>query len=742
MGLIDIFISNVFDIYPSPKFTAFFLENKSLDISKILNHDFLKVSLVFARLWKNIYKTYPTKKDFVTFTDTFKIIPEACNTTFDQPFFERFLNDVFHLKLGLIKLLDTSKILQDVHSYISQLKDSKFIEKELIEKWKYRFCSEGTQTTNLLMTFASIYKAYSPPLIYEYQINPVSNNYNENVEFNLQDDEFLNEHEKIQYTIYRDHHFILKLIDSIGVQFDTHIPDHVLNAILKASTSTDKYIIFINSQPDSKHDPSLSFNVPPYLQSMFPAIFSNYILISDKQHPTVKSLSVSRDRAIFYIHAHKPISNQQSPSITDTYDRVIVNSISNYQENKTLKYYILLDPTNIQSDAKKVDILCDKTTNEKFQKDIKEAGYTCTTDPNCQPKYLFDLTNSFDLLDYMDRGTIPFVQDNHPMIKNMVTGIKSKNPFDTLTDLDDVVLQNIKRNLKYINILKHPSLFEYAFKQHLELSCHSRNITSKNGILIYLSFIYRYFMKNIEKLTGLEDKNSRSTQYKVVLIDDRPSPLSVMSILFTLSNLNVMWSCKIYTTKKGQKYYEELLGDIVDVIVYEPLDVPKFHIDVYNNILKSADFWRSINAEKTLIIQNDGILLRPNIEPFMKFDYVGASWVDNVSNEYIKKHITEDLVGNGGFSLRTNELMVRICEQYTKEKTWLFFKNITQIPEDVYTIYCLKQLEKSIVNLPNFQQGVAFASEEVCNLASIGIHKIWSYHTHDVIEKYFNGVLN
>lgn len=744
MGLIDIFISNVFDIYPSQKFTASFLEDKSLDVSRILKHDFLKVSLVYSKLWKSLYKTYPTKKDFITFMDTFKIIPEACNTNFDQPFFERFFNDVFHLKLGLIKLIDTGKILADLQSYISQLNDPKFIERELIEKWKYRFQAHESLSTNLLMTFAAMYKSYTPPKIYEYQINPISYNYNENVEFSDQDNDFLNEHEKIQYTIYRDHHFIMKLIDSTGIQLDenTTISKHTFQCMIKAASTTDKHIILFNS-PTHQHDPALCFKVPPTLQDVIPSIFFNYIFVSDKQYPTIKSLSSNRDHAIYYINSDNLIQNTQSPNITDTYDRIIVNSISNYKENQTLKYYILLDPTPPPNPtAKQVDILCDKQSNDKYQKDIKEDGYTCTTDTNCQPKYLFDMPNSFSTLDYMAQGVIPFTPDNNPLVKNMVTGIKTKNPFDALIEIDKVVLDNIRKNLNYIKILKHSSLYEYAFKQHLELSCHSRNTSPKNGILVYLSFIYRYFLKNIDKITSLEDKKSRSKQYKVVLIDNRPSPLSVMSILFTLSNLNVMWSCQLYTTKAAKQYYEDAIGDIAEIIPYDPLDVPKFHIDVYNNILKSPEFWRTIDAEKTLIIQNDGILLRPNIDPYMNFDYIGASWVDNVGNEYIKKHITEDLVGNGGFSLRTNEYMIRICEQFIKEKNWLFFKNITQMPEDVYTIYCLKKLDSTTVNLPNFHQGAAFASEEVCNLASIGIHKLWSYHTYDVIEKYFNTVLN
>jgi hypothetical protein len=169
------------------------------------------------------------------------------------------------------------------------------------------------------------------------------------------------------------------------------------------------------------------------------------------------------------------------------------------------------------------------------------------------------------------------------------------------------------------------------------------------------------------------------------------------------------------------------------------LDVTRFHIDVYNNILKSADFWKSIDAEKTLIIQDDGVLLRTGIDKFLKYDYIGASWVDTDANEYIKNEVSNDLVGNGGFSLRTNKYMIQICEFFKKEKLWLFYKNLTQIPEDVYFVYGLKRIKDTI--MPSYNTGIEFASEEICNKASLGLHKLWSYHHAETVFEFFAGVL-
>lgn len=82
--------------------------------------------------------------------------------------------------------------------------------------------------------------------------------------------------------------------------------------------------------------------------------------------------------------------------------------------------------------------------------------------------------------------------------------------------------------------------------------------------------------------------------------------------------------------------------------------------------------------------------------------------------------------------------MIEICEKFIKEKTWLFYKNMTQIPEDVYFVY---GLEKLGAKMPSYQEGSDFSSEEICNMSSKGLHKLWSYHIAETTFNYLNGVL-
>ncbi len=85
-------------------------------------------------------------------------------------------------------------------------------------------------------------------------------------------------------------------------------------------------------------------------------------------------------------------------------------------------------------------------------------------------------------------------------------------------------------------------------------------------------------------------------------------------------------------------------------------------------MLKKESFWSTLNAEKVLIFQADSIMLRSGIEKFLKYDYIGAPW-DLRSNrpalEAFNNKVINEIVGNGGFSLRTTSVMINISNKYS-----------------------------------------------------------------------------
>lgn len=748
MGLLELFISNVFDIYPNSEFVKQFIDGQTLNMSKLLSHPFLKLTIVYSYVWHEIYKTYPTKRDFVNFVNVTKTLPESFNPASfsDKTFVEKVLNTFMHAKMGIMKHLDTMAIFNSIQELATDLDVHNNVQEHLLKKWQHRFvCPQVPSTPNLLTRFASMMNSYKPPNIYDYQINPVTGSFNETVLFGELDNAFMTESEKIQYTMYKDNHFMAKLIDNIGLLFDSsvdvmpkHVTDPLLGVIVKVAAD-HKYLSVINPPTCVSWDPEYTFHVGAHMMHMLPSVFSNFVCVSNRENPQQRGLSANRDCSIYYLWARKPIQCQEKPEITKTYDRYLINNLDFSTSKAKINKYFVLDPAPMPGSP--AQVLCGPTTYKLYKEELEHAGYNTTDDTTCCPEYVIDLYQELDLPSYMANGSIPIAGKDYNMcIVPFVTGLSCYGgPADALKKLDPVVANNIRENIKVFSFLKDRSVYEYYLKKHFDLSCPTRTINSRNGLLLYMNFVYLYFMRNLTKIVGLEDGSSRDSQYKVVLLDNRANPLSVFSVLFTLSNLNVGWSCKIYTSTPAIPYYKKFLGRVAEISHLPVLDIPRFHIDIYNNILKSADFWRSIKSIKTLVIQDDGVLLRPGIERFMEYDFVGASWVDNVANQYIKENITEDLVGNGGFSLRTNSHMINICENFKKEKSWLFYKNITQIPEDVYFVYGLKRTDGS--RMPSFQVGTEFASEEVCNMGSIGVHKLWSYHIADVTQRFFNSLL-
>ena len=68
-------------------------------------------------------------------------------------------------------------------------------------------------------------------------------------------------------------------------------------------------------------------------------------------------------------------------------------------------------------------------------------------------------------------------------------------------------------------------------------------------------------------------------------------------------------------------------------------------------MLLDSSFWRRFYGEKLLIFQEDTIIFRKLDQKFLEYDYIGAPLEDYS-------------IGNGGLSLRSKSIMIKICEKY------------------------------------------------------------------------------
>lgn len=149
--------------------------------------------------------------------------------------------------------------------------------------------------------------------------------------------------------------------------------------------------------------------------------------------------------------------------------------------------------------------------------------------------------------------------------------------------------------------------------------------------------------------------------------------------------------------------------------VWDHLDIKSLHD--YNRILTSKEFWKEVPFEKVLIFQMDSTLLRPGIEEFLKYDYVGAPWK-------FQNH-----GGNGGLSLRTKDVMLDIIDSnpYKGEAPHGY--------EDVYFSNML--LTGKYGKLAPREVCKQFSCESIFELGTLGYHaidKYLSYHECEMIK--------
>lgn len=135
----------------------------------------------------------------------------------------------------------------------------------------------------------------------------------------------------------------------------------------------------------------------------------------------------------------------------------------------------------------------------------------------------------------------------------------------------------------------------------------------------------------------------------------------------------------------------------------------------YNKLLTSKEFWEAIPFDKVLITQMDAEMLRPGIEEFLEYDYIGAPLY----------HIDFPCM-NGGFSLRDKKAMLDVIRDnpYQGESVHGY--------EDIY--FC-NELKKKNSTLPTKEVAQLFSVETIFGLGSLGIHAIEKWHSKEKCEQ-------
>jgi hypothetical protein len=220
----------------------------------------------------------------------------------------------------------------------------------------------------------------------------------------------------------------------------------------------------------------------------------------------------------------------------------------------------------------------------------------------------------------------------------------------------------------------------------------------------------------------------KDTDKFCVIVEPRNNPLLISVIknfIFLLQTRG--WGLIVFHGSKNETLLRDALAEWPNVIMYN-MKVVNMEILDYNKLLMSGDFWRRLldyGCKYAFIFQMDTILLNPNVESFLEYDYVGAPW-DNKFCGIVS--------GNGGLSLRHVETMFTIAETCPANHGQLQF-------EDIFFSYWCK--EKGY-NVPSREIASQFSVETIFYETPCGMHKPTIEHelVETILEKSYIHVLN
>ena len=216
-----------------------------------------------------------------------------------------------------------------------------------------------------------------------------------------------------------------------------------------------------------------------------------------------------------------------------------------------------------------------------------------------------------------------------------------------------------------------------------------------------------------------------------VIIETRKSILLKPITLHNMKMLGKDWRLFVLHGTDNDQFVRDALGSCKNV-EFLSIDVPRLDDYSYNNLVKNYSTWQyfqSQGVEKVLLFQLDAVLLRRDIDTFLKWDYIGAPWkktndIYTGRNEVgvqipaLPAHIR---VGNGGLSVRSVKAMASIAQ-----------KGLLTSPEEQEDVFFARNLHEYNYNVADTQSAVDFSLEVVLPERKIaklpfGLHQAWLY---------------
>lgn len=219
-----------------------------------------------------------------------------------------------------------------------------------------------------------------------------------------------------------------------------------------------------------------------------------------------------------------------------------------------------------------------------------------------------------------------------------------------------------------------------------------------------------YNMENIY-VQDLQSSSITKFKYSAVIIEVKKHNALSFVLQNFLDNLTDEWLFIIFHGNDNKEYIQDILLDLnftKDIFKIKLVNLNVNIGDCNNNTNNNYDYiWKNkgvydyIPTDTFLIFKTNSVILNENkhlIYDYLNYDYVGAPWTDEV-------------VGNGGLSLRKKNKMIEIIDKC----------EFSEKNEDEF--FCRQN--SVAINHPSFEKSKQFSVETVFYHSPFGIHNCY-----------------
>ncbi|CAF3703776.1 unnamed protein product [Rotaria sp. Silwood1] len=238
-------------------------------------------------------------------------------------------------------------------------------------------------------------------------------------------------------------------------------------------------------------------------------------------------------------------------------------------------------------------------------------------------------------------------------------------------------------------------------------------LTSFIFFIVTMSSTFLYHRKLIIINTTILTMNTSSLSfypYIAVLVEFR----AVDHIITIVHNINYhipsTWPIQIFHGKDNEAFIKNstLAPLIASGKIFLTLMEQVYGKNRTNELLTDSKFWQHVRGERILFFQIDSAMCSNSphkITDFLQYDFIGAPWDPAWFGP------SKDLVGNGGFSLRSRSKILALLALIPYD---------SKIPEDVWYAQNLRRVNGSVapVNIAK-----TFSVESVYYERPLGVHR-------------------